>query len=524
MVSSNPCAMKYSFLLALLLSLSSALAQNFRIYESEVMPMASYKKPLEKHLFSDETGHYLYFKGYEKKVYSVVLEKYSPDFKLLFSRTLPAPEAEPLSLGAHFFDKGFAVIRNEEDSKSKQIRYSLTPVSMEGEAGTAVPLTSLPNKKNYAPVTKMSVSPDGSHLLFASFFDQNKAGLNFEIALAVVGAGMKVVWEKRAVLPQNEAQISLDDVGVDNDGVAYAMAKVYRGEKDGNIVWENDQMVQGYDMTILRFTADAAQPQYLPLRKPGAYIKSASFAVAPEGYLSAVGMYATDLKEPVSGVLLLELDPETGEVLGEGNGAFPAGALQWMDRLDVRKGKEAENGFREEFLFGEMYFEEDGGLVATARQHYIVVVSNKSGPSTFYYYSKYLLHVRFGSTGFLDHVTVIPRYCFSTLIDQAGYQTLRSQGKTYFFYNDENLNFKEPVEKGPIEPIVLLSNDLPVVASVDRAGKLARRPLRDAKEPTELVFSQNMCGKAGEGVLFYGTVRFRSLFTRDLKIGRVVLN
>lgn len=517
-----------SLFFALLLSFSVSYAQKVSLYESEET-FSIFGKILEKHLLFDKTGHYVQYKDYEKKVFSVLLEKYDPDFKLLFSKSFPAPGGDRYVLGMEYFDGQFALIRNVKDDKAKKIHVSLTPVSLEGTAGEPFPLTTLEDAGRSAEAkTKLAVSDDGTKLLFAGFFDRDMAGKNFGISLAVVDTGMKVLWEKRISLPQNEAQIELGTMAVDNDGVAYAMARVYKGEKDGNIIWENDKMVQGHDMTILRFTADAAQPLYFPLTGSGAFIKAATFGVAPDGYLSIAGLYATGLKESVTGVTLITLNPETGEVLRAENSLFPENDLAWMAKQDIRKGSDSKDGWGEEWHFGKIFFEADGSIAfaATNRYFHEVAIRTANGQPTYYFHSRYLLHVQTEPTGVLSQVTVIPRFSFifNTAPEVLDFGMIRREGASFIFYNDEKNNLERPVQEGPINPLrPEQDNVVPSVAVVGPGGGLTRKALEVTKEAKKMIFMANFSSPAGEGALFIPLLKPSLLFSTDAKLAKVEL-
>lgn len=409
-----------------------AFSQTVRVETSEVIPM-SYKKALVKHLHSDETGHYLYFKEYSKKEFHVTLDKFSPDFQLLFSKIFPSPGADFNAIGAVYFNNRLGVIRNEKDAKAGKIRYTFTPVSMEGVAGAPIALATMPlNRKKLMPFAKWAVSEDGSRMFFAAWYDKDKDDLPFEAELVVIGPDMKPQWEQRIRLPQTEAQIDIDTMIVDNQGVAYAMAKVFKGKQEGNIIWENEELVQGYDMTVMRFTADAAQPGLFPVRGEGVFVKSATFGLSPDGQLVAVGICSKELKEPVHGAILKTWDIETGRALRVEYAQFPEKHLKWMDKRNPRKGQQAENGFREQFFFGEVHFDENGTVVTAARQFFAEVVSTRNGPGNVHFKCNYIVHLQFGSASGEALATIIPKTQININFQwHLGFKTLRSNGRTF---------------------------------------------------------------------------------------------
>ncbi len=148
----------------------------------------SKSKTFESHLFSDATGHYVYFYDYiggvplNKISSTTVLEKYDSTFKLVYSKEYKADRKGIASLGMRYFNGQFVWLFSELNKKEDYIRYSILPIDLEGKQGKPKDIARFKYEiRDDLPTVSWSISKDSSKLLYLAASDNDKDDQKFGI-------------------------------------------------------------------------------------------------------------------------------------------------------------------------------------------------------------------------------------------------------------------------------------------------------------------------------------------------------
>lgn len=522
----------FMLLLALPCMLTPTGAQDFVVEMSPHLKLSS-RQVFQNHLFSDETGHYLYFHkytgffGYAGIGRSTMLfEKYSPDYRLLIGKDFLSDRDNLSSLGVKYMKGQFAWMVSEKNNKEDYIQFSVIPISRAGEAGPAVNLAKMRyERKRDMPNTEWLVSRDSSKLLFMSNADKDKKDQKFEMFLAVLDQDLTLMWEKQYKLDLTEEEVSIESVTVDNDGKVFVLAKIYEGNSKESVRKGSDK-IANYKMTILQFDSELENPREFELNLAGSYAKSSSINITPQGDLAVLGFFSNDEKGLIHGVYLVRMDPSTGDASVSRKKEFSKKDFETLGRRNVSK-KKGEEGLQSRFIFKQALFSEnDASVFITAEQNYkYETVRHDANGSTSYqtvYASENIVMMNFNEQGEMQTIRIIPKNQRLSTDLYLSHAALVGKEKTYFFYNDSKKNLKKPIAGDRPPAQVNFSQAVAVATSVDQRGKMERIPLYKSKDMKSLLVPK-MCSVIDDNTLFIVSMKYRLKAKNSFRMGRIII-
>lgn len=515
--------------LSILFVIPSTSAQEVQVELSPEFKIPK-KKDFQGHLYSDATGHYVYFKDSfgKGKGATVYFEKYSPEFKLIFGKEFETDNNDITSMGMEYLKGQFAWMLNERNKREDFIRFSLVPVSMEGKTSDPITIAKIRyERKRDIPDTRWLISEDTTKLLFAAYADNDKDDIKLDMFISALDRKFSNLWEKQIKLRYSEEQVNIRSWELSNDGSVFALAKIYDTNKAKETKRDKTKgkRVANYRMVVFRFEEGAESPKEFELNLDDAFVKSATIKINPQGELAALGFYANNLKGLVQGAFLLKMDIATGEVLVARKKEFSEKELAFMGDENTKK-KKGEEGLESEFSFRDVIFLEDGSTLMTAEENYIVVRTfrdrNGNVTTSETYYSKDIVVINFDPEGKLKTVRVIPKRQSSSTDFFQSYTFLPGKGKAHFFYNDDKKNLKRPLgEKTQFTSG--FRDAVTVMTSVDDNGKMVRTPLFKGKD-VESLFVPKKSSPIDEGSLFFITMKPKFIGKNDFRMGAININ
>jgi hypothetical protein len=518
--------MKKSILLflALLFIVPFTHAQDVKVELSPEFKLPK-RKSFQGHLYSDPTGHYVYFYDASSRGYSVLLEKYSPEFKLLYGKAFTSDVKNLSSMGMEYLKGQFALMLYERNNRDDYLKFSAIPISLEGKAKKAVTIAKMRyERKRDIPSTRWMISQDTTKLLFTAYSDNNKDDIRMDMFLSVLDKEFNTLWDKQFKLGYSEEQVNIRNWAVSDEGTVYALAKIYDTNKARETKKTKGKRVANYRMVVLQFKEGDDKPSEFELNLNDAFVKSATVRINPQGDLTALGFYANDFKGLVQGAFLMKMDAESGKIKIAKKKEFSQRDLAFMGDDNTKK-KKGEEGLESQFSFRDVIFLEDGSTLMTAEENYSVTYTVRTGrtySTRTVYYSKDIIVINFDAEGSLQTVRMIPKRQksgASTFFQS--YTALPGKGKAYFFYNDDKKNLKKPL--GEKTNYTSNFNDaVTVMTSVDDNGKMERTPLFKGKD-VESLFIPQRSSAIDENSLFFVTMKPKMLGKSDFRMGTINL-
>ncbi len=518
----------FLFIPALLLTIFMLHGQNVDVKLSPEFKLPK-KKAYRGHVYSDNTGHYVYFYNSEsRKDVSILLEKYSPEFKFLFGKEFKVDKDDIYTLGMRYLGEDIAWLLSERNKKDDYVSYSLVPITLEGEASKPITLAKMKyERKRDIPSVNWAVSADTTKLMFAAYSDNNKDDLKVDLFINVMNKDFTSVWSNQFKMAYSEEQVSVDSWATGNDGKVYLLAKVYEGKRTKETKKKKSKKggstkVAAYKMSIFQFAPGMESPKEFELKLGEKFVRGATIQMTPQGDLAAVGFFANDNKGLTHGTFLMKLNGETGEVLMAKRKEFSAKELAFMGKENTKK-KKGDEGLQSRFIFQDFVIKDDGRAFVTAEENFSVTRTVSDGRGNFItytvYYSRDIIVVTFSPDGSTENVRMISKNQEGSSSFFQGYVALSGADKSYFFYNENRKNLKKPIgEKS--KPFSNFKNAVSVMTTINSNGKIERTPLFRAKD-VESLFVPKFSSPIDKKKLFFITNKFNLLGKNKFRMGTI---
>lgn len=487
-------------------------------------------KAFQSHLFSDATGHYMYFYEYEGGMFgggssTTILEKYDPKFKQVYSKEYKADRKGIASLGMRYFNGQFVWLFSETNKKDDYIRYSLLPIDLSGKQGKAVDLVKFKyENRNDIPRVLWNISKDSSKLLYRAVSDDDRDDEKFRIFLSVLDDKLNTVWSRKVALKHTEEQTEVISTVLKNDGSVYMLCKVYEGRKAKESKKnEKKKSVAAYEMVLYHFTKDEEDPKEFRLKLGDLFIKSASLTTDKKDELKCTGFFSTTKNGSLNGVFYLQLAAD-GTVAASSKRDFTAADLKKFGEKNTDKDKGGDEGLESTFKFSDFLVRDDGSAVVVAEENYVITRSSYNGRTwtyTTYYYSNDIVAFTINSQGEVERVNVIPKRQVGVNTNYfISYTALIRNNDIIFFYNEDEDNMEKPVNN-PKPKLVNKFNDcIAVMTTLSPDGKLTRKQLFEAKD-VESLFVPDDSTPFSENKLFFVSFKPRLLAKSNFHIGTI---
>ena len=507
----------------LLLALTTLSAQKPVIKFSPEMKMPR-DKDFRGHLYSDSSGHYIYFYEGRSNV-KMILEKYDQKFKQKFSKEFAAGNDNISSLGVSYFKGQFAWLVMERNSKEDFIRYALTPISLDGKASKPVTLAKFNyERRRDIPSIRWEPSQDTTKMMFSAMLDNNSDERDFETYVSVVDKDFNKVWEQKFKLPYTEEQVSASSWAVNDKGDVFLLAKVYEGNSNSESKRDKSKgkRVPNYNMRLFRFSQGTKEAVEFELSLKDAFIKGATLEISKNGDVNCLGFFANERRGATRGVFLMRLSGADGSVSLANKRSFTEEDLDILGNSNTQKDKDGEEGISDEFKFEQVVLSDDGSIFLTAEENFVVTRSYYNGrtwQTVTTYYSNDIVVVSINPAGEVTRLTLIPkRQAFGSPTFES-FATLVTPKAVHFFYNDDVDNLKKPFGSRP-KYISSFRDCVATMTTLSGDAKPKRRELF-GKDDVDQLFIPGDSHQYSANDMFFITMKFKILGKNEFRMGTV---
>jgi hypothetical protein len=178
-------------------------AQNLSIDMSPEKELIRYMHFLG-HLASDKTGHlvnYYLLKGYGHFDTTHVVEKYDPDFNLLFSKELKFDTKKAKTVSLLNMKDRLAWVTEDHSTDKGSAEFSVAHFDFDGTIGKKVPITKIGvMSKLDMPTPYLTLSGDTTDFLLALKSSSLKGGDDFMFRLVVMDENLLPKWNKDVLI------------------------------------------------------------------------------------------------------------------------------------------------------------------------------------------------------------------------------------------------------------------------------------------------------------------------------------
>ncbi len=350
--------MKALFTAFLLLAGTTVFAQEISVGHSEEFTNVTPAATWTSFLGSDETGYYILKKEGPISSEKIWLEKYSPDFKLLFTYNIESTSGVMGNSMMHRYtkmNKGKVIVFLEGWNKAEsQNSLWLKEVGADGK----MPETAIPLEKEFSTGQmksadySVSFSPDGSKLVVMTEKPYAK-GQREELRLQVFSTdGYTSLWTKEITFENEAERYPSNDIVVTNEGTVF----LYKDYKISN---------KEHTYQLFTYSKDSEKKAVIDLMGyfPSAYKMQldASGKLIMAGTLANAGENASNWR----GIWYLRADA-SGAVLQNKTEQLGADLL----RLVVsEKNAMQDNYSLDNYMLKDVLLKPDGGIILLAEEH-----------------------------------------------------------------------------------------------------------------------------------------------------------
>ena len=352
-----------------------------------------------------------------------------------------------------------------------------------------------------------TVSRDSSKLMI--FYDSPTQGNTEEkLGITVLDDALNVLWEKEINLPFKDRLYAVERFKVDNQGNAYLLGMVYKGQ-----VRVRRQGRPNYEYHLLAYNQGDTYTEYL-LNLDDKFITDMQFEFAPNGDIVCAGFFSELGNTSIKGTFYLLIDSSSQEVKKEYYQQFDSEFLAYfMSERRADKGRELF-----QYDLNRLEIRRDGGVVLVAEQFYVREIDdyNSLDPYGYYpslyryglfrypfrrygYYYGYpyynndtdiqynyndLMVININPDGSTQWARRIPKRQRSKNDGGAfaSYALAVAKGKIFFIYNDNPKNIHKASDDLKIYNFTKGKESVVMMVSIDGRGEVKKEPLFQVRD------------------------------------------
>ena len=525
---------RFFSLFALLLGLVATLPAQKAVVKISPEFKLSKSKTFEGHLYSDATGHYMYFYDGNRNAFTgratdvtTVLEKYDPTFKLIYSKNYESDRKGVSTMGMRYFNGQFVWLLSEANKKEDYIRYSIVPLDLAGKQGKRQDIAKFKyESRDDIPTVLWNVSKDSTKLLFRAVSDDDRDDEPFRIFISVMNKDLSVDWSRKLSLRHTEEQTEVLATLLKNDGSVFMLAKIYEGKKAKESK-KNDKKksVAAYDIVLYKFSKDSEDPKEYKLQLGDSFIRGAALATDLSDNLKCAGFYSNTKNGSLQGVFYLDLGVD-GVVKASNKKEFSVADLKKFGDKNTDKDKTGSEGLESSFKFSDFLVRDDNSAVVVAEENYVVTHTSYNGrtwTTTYEYNSRDIIIFTINTKGEIERVSAIPKYQIGVNTDYfISYVSLLHGNDVVFFYNEDEDNMDKPVSNTKPKLVNSFKDCVAVMTTLSPDGKLVRKQLFEAKD-IESLFVPKDSSPFGKNQLFFVSIKPKLFSKSNFHMGTVTL-
>jgi hypothetical protein len=492
-------------------------------------------KILKGHLYSNSSGHYIYFQESKSMMgmsmfntkSTYILEKYDRRFKQVFSKKFKSEKKNTYGLDIKYFKGKFAWFMYAKDKRNDQLKFYMVPIDLDGKAKKAKTIAKFKyERKKDFPKISWHVSPDTTKILFVASNDKDSKKENYEAYVSVLDNNFNLLWEKKIKIPVTEKRIKTFDYEVTESGDVYFMGKVYESnkQKESKRSKRGRMKKRAYAMNLYKVSADQDEYEKSNIKINDGFVKGIGIDVDDANNVACVGFFGDTKNGPIQGAFYMKLSGVTGEAEFAKKRRFTPRELLRFGRKNTSKDKKSKDtGLDDEFVFKDIIIKDNGEIMATAEENYVRVstsTDSRGNTSTTYHYtSNSIVVINIAVDGEVENVVIIPKkQTFQTPI--YGYHaTLKTPDQVYFLYNDDNDNFRKNItDPDKYKKVSRIKHCIAVLTYINEDGSLTKKQLFNKKE-ADSVLMPSRSSQIGDNELFFFNIKAKLIAKNGFRFG-----
>ena len=341
--------------------------------------------------------------------------------------------------------------------------------------------------------------------------DDSKASITF----AVFDNDGRLLSSNEKRLSVARDRLDMLSVGVNNDGDAYVVARIYSSGK-------KKESKKGSDATLQVYSLAAGSEEVVTTRHrtSGMYIANASLVPDSDGSVRLFGMYSEERDKELTGYYYLS-DPSTSATIKPR--AFTKTELEAMGPRVTRtkKGKLIIEG---NFEYRDAVRRPDGSLVILLEDYRYTPGSynantGRTSPPRYSFFEGLQLDLSAG--GELQNHVVFPKAQTSTggISPYMRMTLVGYDGRPAVVYNDNALNIGRDLEKRT-KPL-RAQNAVGMIAYANDKNELVRQPLFARSETDKMLINPQSSTQLANGDVVFFTYRFKFFGKESYRLGRL---
>lgn len=446
---------------------------------------------LQGHLYSDDSGHYMYFNKRKGRKVTVILEKYDTEFKQVFSKDYLSSKKGMYSLQIKYFQNKFAWLLYEKNKKENYIEYFITPISLTGEVSEPISIGKFSYKrKKDMPKVHWQVSEDSTKILFVAESDIDNKKDNYESFVSVIDSDFNKIYTKKIKLPFSEKRTKLLSLEITNKGDVLFLTKVYdarnRRENKG---WGSNSK-PAYQIKLYKVNQNVENAVDFQLNLGDDFIRGMGLQSDKSNNLACIGFYSKSPAGALQGVFYMKLNSSNGHVDFAEKHRFTKEELASFGSKNTSKSK--DGGLDKEFTFQKIHYKNNGEMMVTAEENYILVTNlrDANGYNNYseFYNSNSIVTINISKDGIVEDVNIIPKKHQDLSPMYLYHTTLMTDDNVYFIYNDDKDNLRKKItDPNKIKRVSSSKDCVAVISDYGENGKLNRKALFTKKEAKALL-------------------------------------
>ncbi len=493
-------------ILALLLCITMSCmlsAQDIRWGSSHTLKNNEYISNL---IAEDANGIYVLRRGAQRwGSAAVIIEHYSPDMKLQYSRKIKEIDKNNVFF-QDFFEYNDKLFITFTQYRAKERKHILFYQEVNKHTGALVGqglslATSTSKSKNLQGKFDYAPSPDSSKaVIFFSEAPNTRTqswgadATSNKFTVKVLDDKFEKVWREKITLPYDENLYEHRQIEVDNDGNVYILAKIY-----DNRVRERVRGKANYKYKIIALREGEKRKEY-DLYLEDKFITDITFKLDRRtNDIICSGFYSERNSQGFKGAFFLAIDKQTKEISRANTKAF---SVDFMSNF-MRERRAERGGEVYDFNMRDIILRTDGGAVLIAEQFFVTTNSQRDFNTGMWYYSyQYnyndIIAVNINPDGTIAWSTFVPKWQRSTNPMYSSFSKAVVSDKIYFVFN-ERISRRGDV----------------MLATVNADGTVDMKDLFRNKE-SGVIIRPMVCRQVSDGeMIIYGEWR------RKYKFGRI---
>lgn len=464
------------------------------------------KGTLEDIIGQDKDGYYM-IRVEPQRFY---LEKYGLDLNLMHSEEIDLGRGlnrRSLEFAEQLKGEIYLFISDRDQSAKEKILYS---VHMDRKtlkpAGEPKKLASFSyrNRANDG-YFDYDVARDSTKLM-VYYSTPYQPNTEEQFGMSIFDNDLNMLWSKELQLPFKDRLYEVERYKVDNNGNAYLLGIVYKGQ-----VRVRRQGRPNYSYHLLAYDHGETYKEYL-LNLQDKFITDMQFEIAPNGDIVCAGFYSELGTSSIKGTFYLLIDAASREVKKEFYQEFETSFLaDFMSERRADKGRELY-----EYDLNRLEIRRDGGVVLVAEQVYIKELENYNNLNPYgyrYYGTRFgLIRYPYGRYGYgypYNNSDIDLQYNYNDIMvinlkpdgsiqwarkipkrqrsknDKGNYSSYAlsvAKGKMFFVFNDNPKNLHKQSSDLKIHNFTKGKESVVVLVTLDANGDIKKEPLFQVRD------------------------------------------